>query len=212
MAKNKMQGAQPSAQDIIDFNTALNDVDTMMGLLKNMYLPSSLNECETINYNAEEDLMKVPVILNYSALGSDGSSDWFMYNNVNELAKENNGKDTTISTESEVRKTVSKNKPTKKSASNISSTTTEKKQKAKGKSGSQADKKTFPAANKKKATGKTPPGKKVKKAVSKKAAPAIKKERAKTEAKKPVKKIGKKAKKEAPKKTPVKKQAKKKNK
>jgi len=80
MAKVKAPGAQPTAQDIIDFNTALNDVNTVMGLLKNMYLPSALNECENINYNADEDIMKVPVILNYSALGSDGTDDWFVFN------------------------------------------------------------------------------------------------------------------------------------
>jgi len=80
MAKIKATGAQPTAQDIIDFNTALNDVNTVMGLLKNMYLPSALNECENINYNADEDIMKVPVILNYSALGSDGTNEWFVFN------------------------------------------------------------------------------------------------------------------------------------
>jgi len=80
MAIIKIPGANPTAQNIIDFNTALNDVNTMMGLLKNMYLPSSLNECENINYNADEDLIKVPVILNYSALGSDGTDEWFAYN------------------------------------------------------------------------------------------------------------------------------------
>ena len=78
----KTPGANATAQNIIDFNTALNDVNTMIGLLKNMYLPSSLNECENINYNADEDLIKVPVILNYSALGSDGTDDWFAYNKL----------------------------------------------------------------------------------------------------------------------------------
>jgi len=80
MAKVKAPGAQPSAADITDFNTALNDVYVMMGLLKNMYLPSVLDGCENINYNAETDKIKVPVILNYSALGSDDTDEWFVFN------------------------------------------------------------------------------------------------------------------------------------
>jgi hypothetical protein len=51
----------------------------MMGLLKNMYLPSILDECDNINYNADADKIKVPVILDYSALGSDGKEEWFVF-------------------------------------------------------------------------------------------------------------------------------------
>ncbi len=80
MAKIKAPGAQPVSQDFTDFNTALNDVYTMMKLLKNMYAPSTLDECDNINYNADIDKIKVPVILNYSALGSDDADQWFVYN------------------------------------------------------------------------------------------------------------------------------------
>ncbi|HTI61056.1 hypothetical protein [Mucilaginibacter sp.] len=79
LAKVETAGAVPVAQDITDFNTALLDVYTMMGLLKNMYLPSILDECDDINYNEEADKIKVPVILDYSALGSDGKEEWFVF-------------------------------------------------------------------------------------------------------------------------------------
>jgi hypothetical protein len=49
----------------------------MMGLLQNMYLPSKLDECENINYNEDTDKIQVPVILDHSALGSDGTDEWF---------------------------------------------------------------------------------------------------------------------------------------
>jgi hypothetical protein len=79
MAKVEAPGALPVAQDITDFNAALLNVYTMMGLLKNMYLPSIIDECDNINYNAEADKIKVPVILDYSALGSDGKEEWFVF-------------------------------------------------------------------------------------------------------------------------------------
>ncbi len=85
MTKVKKTGAVPSAQDITDYNTALDDVYTMMGLLKNMYLPSNLDDCNNINYNADTDKIKVPVILDYSALGSDGTEDWFAFNKPNAI-------------------------------------------------------------------------------------------------------------------------------
>jgi hypothetical protein len=77
MKKIKEPAAQPTNQDISDFNTALEDVYTMMGILKNMYLPSKLDECDDINYNEDTKEMQVPLILNYSALGSDGTNEWF---------------------------------------------------------------------------------------------------------------------------------------
>lgn len=87
MAKIKQPGAKPSNTDFTDFNTALNDVYTMMRLLKNSYLPSILNECENINYNAETDKIKVPVILNYSALGSDDADEWYAFTNPDTLSQ-----------------------------------------------------------------------------------------------------------------------------
>ncbi len=79
MKKIKDPGAKPANPDITAFNTALNDVYTMMGILKNMYLPSHLDECENINYNATTGEIKVPLILDYSALGSDGTNDWYNF-------------------------------------------------------------------------------------------------------------------------------------
>jgi len=92
MAKVKAPGAQPSPADITAFNTALNDVYVMMGLLKNMYLPSVLDGCENINYNAETDKIKVPVILNYSALGSDDADEWFVFNKPETIISRANSK------------------------------------------------------------------------------------------------------------------------
>ncbi len=80
MAKIKQQGVAPVDQDFADFNNALNDVYTMMKLMKNMYLPSTLDECENINYNEDLDRIKVPVILNYSALGNTDEDEWYVFN------------------------------------------------------------------------------------------------------------------------------------
>ena len=79
MAKMNAVGAKPSKADIERFNKALQDVYTMMGLLKNIYPPSKLNECGDINYNEEIDQMKTPVILNHSALGSSGDEEWYIF-------------------------------------------------------------------------------------------------------------------------------------
>jgi len=79
MAKIKDPGAELTSQEISDFNSALEDVYTMMGLLQNMYLPAKLDECENINYNEDTDKIQVPVILDHSALGSDGSDEWFEF-------------------------------------------------------------------------------------------------------------------------------------
>ncbi|MBS1744740.1 MAG: hypothetical protein JST21_01075 [Bacteroidetes bacterium] len=205
MAKIKIQGAQPTAQDIIDFNTALNDVNAMMGLLKNMYLPSSLNECENINYNAEEDLMKVPVILNYSAIGSDGSTDWFVYNNMNGFANSTTTKKDAVI---EVKKTEDKPK------SVISKSKREKKQA--GKSNNNLVTKTKPVSKEKTIINKTSVAKKDIKAVAKKATnkagQSIKKSTIKSGTKNPVYKNGNNVKKTKSKKSANKKQAKKKNK
>lgn len=79
MKKIKVAGAKPSAADINAYNAALADVYTMMGLMKNMYLASHLDECENINYNADTNTIKVPLILNYSALGSGEDESWFTF-------------------------------------------------------------------------------------------------------------------------------------
>ena len=79
MQKIKAPGAKVTGAAITAFNKALNDVYTMMGILKNMYLPSSLDECESINYEPETKEIKVPLILDHSALGTDGTEDWFTF-------------------------------------------------------------------------------------------------------------------------------------
>ena len=79
MAKIKKPGVTPKKTDIKKLHTALNDVYTMIGLLKNMYLPSQLDECANIDYNKDTDNINVPLILNYSALGDDGENEWFVY-------------------------------------------------------------------------------------------------------------------------------------
>lgn len=79
MAKIKKPGADVKKNDIKKFNTALKDVYTMMGLLKNMYPPALLNECEIINYNKDQDEINTPLILDYSALGDDGENEWFVF-------------------------------------------------------------------------------------------------------------------------------------
>lgn len=75
----KMPGANVKPANIDAFNKALDDVYTMMGTLKNMYLPSSLDECENIKYDTENNLIKVPVILNYSALGGEEKDNWYVF-------------------------------------------------------------------------------------------------------------------------------------
>jgi hypothetical protein len=79
MAKIKLPGAKPSNIVLTNYNKALDDVYTMMGVLKNMYLPSNLDECENINYNNDTDEIKIPVILNYSALGSGHEKQWYRF-------------------------------------------------------------------------------------------------------------------------------------
>ncbi|MEO6540624.1 MAG: hypothetical protein ABIN74_06535, partial [Ferruginibacter sp.] len=79
MAKIKLPGAKPSNIVLTNYNKALDDVYTMMGVLKNMYLPSNLDECENINYNNDTEEIKVPVILNYSALGSGHEKQWYRF-------------------------------------------------------------------------------------------------------------------------------------
>jgi len=79
MQKIKAPGAKVTGAAITAFNKALNDVYTMMGILKNMYLPSSLDECESINYEPDSKEIKVPLILDHSALGTDGTEDWFVF-------------------------------------------------------------------------------------------------------------------------------------
>ncbi len=78
LAKIKKPGITPKKVDIKKMQTALNDVYTMIGLLKNMYLPSRLNECTDIDYD-NPDKINVPMILDYSALGDDGENEWFVY-------------------------------------------------------------------------------------------------------------------------------------
>ena len=75
----KEPGATISNQMIQDFNKSLEDVYTMMGVLKNLYLPSNLDECTTINYNATLDEMNVPLILDHSALGTDEENNWYVF-------------------------------------------------------------------------------------------------------------------------------------
>ena len=80
MQKIMLPGATVLPANILAYNLALNDVYTMMGTLKNMYLPSILDECENINYEVDdEDQIKVPVILDHSALGSDGKDEWYEF-------------------------------------------------------------------------------------------------------------------------------------
>lgn len=75
----KAVGAKPTPAEITNFNQALEDVYSMMGILKNMYQPSRLNECENINYNETTDQINTPLILNYSALGSNGDTEWYVF-------------------------------------------------------------------------------------------------------------------------------------
>lgn len=79
MANIRKAGAKPTTTDVQRFNEALADVYAMMGLLKNIYPPSNLDECGQIDYNAETDEIHAPFILDNSALGSDGSSQWFVF-------------------------------------------------------------------------------------------------------------------------------------
>jgi hypothetical protein len=79
MATMKKPGSAHTAADIKNFNLALEDVYTMMRLMKNMYLPPHLDDCENMNYNAEADKIEIPVILDHAALGDDGTDDWFLF-------------------------------------------------------------------------------------------------------------------------------------
>ena len=79
MAKLKKPGVSPKKTDIKKLHTALTDVYIMIGLLKNIYLPSRLDECANIDYNKDTDKINVPLILNYSALGDDGENEWFVF-------------------------------------------------------------------------------------------------------------------------------------
>lgn len=79
MAKVKAVGVNPPAAAITAYNKALQDVYSMMGILKNMYPVSNLDKCENINYNAETDTIKTPIILNYSALGTNPDEEWYAY-------------------------------------------------------------------------------------------------------------------------------------
>jgi len=79
LKKINKPGFQPQNTDKQSFHTALNDVYTMMGVLKNMYLPSHLDECENINYNNTTDKIFVPLILDYSALASDEKDNWYSF-------------------------------------------------------------------------------------------------------------------------------------
>ena len=78
MFQLKTVGVKPTGVQVTNYNTALEDVYNMISVLKNSYLPSALNECDNINYNAETDQIRTPVILNYTALGSDGDKDWYL--------------------------------------------------------------------------------------------------------------------------------------
>lgn len=98
MAKIKKPGANITPSMVKEFNAALSDVNSMLSVLKNMYLPSALNECEEINYNAETEEIKVPVILNHSALGGHAAVDWYKFSVMNEVVAPPNRRPTRLVT------------------------------------------------------------------------------------------------------------------
>jgi hypothetical protein len=79
MLKIKAIGTAVVASDILAFNKALQDVYTMMGILRNVYPPSNLDECAMINYNDETDKINTPIILDFAALGAGEDEEWFVY-------------------------------------------------------------------------------------------------------------------------------------
>lgn len=79
MAKVKTPGTTANAGLIKDFNAALTDVNNMLSILKNTYLPSALDVCEQIDYNANPDEIKVPLILGHASLGGHSATDWYRW-------------------------------------------------------------------------------------------------------------------------------------
>jgi len=79
LAVIKTPGNKPTTANKTAFNKALVNVYTMMGTLKNMYLPSNLDTCSNISYNEDTDQIKVPVILNHTALGSGHQEEWYRF-------------------------------------------------------------------------------------------------------------------------------------
>lgn len=64
---------------IAAYNKALTDVYTMMGVLKNMYLPSALDECDSISYDETSGKMKSPFILDAAALVNEAADEWYTF-------------------------------------------------------------------------------------------------------------------------------------
>lgn len=74
----------PTSNDILSYNKALNDMYRMMGILKNMYPASKMDNCEDINYNSTTGEINTPVILNHTALGAGKEEEWFVFETSNE--------------------------------------------------------------------------------------------------------------------------------